>query len=116
MLRRRATALFAAMATLGLGATVVQAADQGSSQPSPPQAVKPLDRNQQRGQRPGSGSSTQQDGQSLSNELSRSGGVIQPPATVDPGITKPPPNLNQNSTPVIPPPGTPENQPHVKPK
>jgi hypothetical protein len=59
-----------------------------------------------------SGSSSE----SLSHELNRSGGVIHPPANVDPGLTQPAPDLGPHSTPVIPPPGTPGGNPDVKPK
>ncbi|HZU88736.1 MAG TPA: hypothetical protein VE993_05715 [Stellaceae bacterium] len=41
---------------------------------------------------------------SLSHRLSRSGGVLHPPP------------FSGNSTPVIPPPGTPGGNPHIQPK
>jgi hypothetical protein len=50
----------------------------------------------------------------LSDELSRSKGVICPPAEVDPGISVPP--KGDGVTPVIPPPGTPGGDPHIVPK
>jgi len=50
----------------------------------------------------------------LSDELSRSKGVICPPAEVDPGISVPP--KGGGVTPVIPPPGTPGGDPHIVPK
>lgn len=59
-----------------------------------------------------SGSSTG----SLSHQLNRSGGVINPPANIDPGLTQPAPDLGARSMPVIPPPGTPGGNPDVKPK
>ena len=43
-------------------------------------------------------------------------GVITPPADVDPGISKPAPVPEPNSTPVIPPPGTPGGPPGPEPK
>jgi hypothetical protein len=52
---------------------------------------------------------------SLSHQLSRSGGVIQPPATGDQGVV-PPPNQGVSRTPVIPPPGSPGGNPSVEPK
>jgi hypothetical protein len=52
----------------------------------------------------------------LSHQLSRSGGVIHPPANVDPGITQPAPDIGPHSMPVIPPPDTPGGNPDVKPK
>jgi hypothetical protein len=50
----------------------------------------------------------------LSDELSRSKGVICPPAGVDSGISVPP--VGGGVTPVIPPPGTPGGDPSVVPK
>jgi len=52
----------------------------------------------------------------LSHQLSRSGGVIHPPANVDPGITQPAPDIGPHSMPVIPPPDTPGGNTDVKPK
>jgi hypothetical protein len=50
----------------------------------------------------------------LSDELSRSKGVICPPAEIDPGISAPP--TGGGVTPVIPPPGTPGGDPRIIPK
>jgi hypothetical protein len=50
----------------------------------------------------------------LSDELSRSNGVICPPAEVDPGISVIPPG--RGVMPVIPPPGTPGGDPTIIPK
>jgi hypothetical protein len=50
----------------------------------------------------------------LSDQLSRSKGVICPPAGIDPGISAPP--LGGGKTPVIPPPGTPGGDPGLVPK
>jgi hypothetical protein len=52
----------------------------------------------------------------LSKKLENSDGVITPPEHVDPEMRKPTPELGPQSTPVIPPPGTPENNPQVQPK
>ena len=52
---------------------------------------------------------------SLSDELSRSGGVVQPPATGDQGVM-PPPKAGPQSTPIIPPPGTPGGNQAIQPK
>ncbi len=52
-------------------------------------------------------------GQSLSNKLGQSNGVICPP-NVDPGIKAPTPETGK--TPVIPPPGSPGGNPNVQPK
>jgi hypothetical protein len=54
--------------------------------------------------------------ESLSNQLERNEGVIQPPRGIDPGIDVPAPNPNPGTTPVIPPPGSPGNPSDVRPK
>src|SRR5262245_46497634 len=51
---------------------------------------------------------------SLGEQLSKSNGVICPPAGVDPGISVPP--VGGGRTPVIPPPGTPGGDPGLQPK
>ena len=50
----------------------------------------------------------------LSDVLSRSKGVICPPAGIDPGISAPP--VGGGVMPVIPPPGTPGGDPNIVPK
>jgi hypothetical protein len=55
-------------------------------------------------------------GETLSDRLDRNSGVIHPPTGVDPGIAAPVPDPHPNSTPVIPPPGTPGGDPSVQPK
>lgn len=52
----------------------------------------------------------------LSDTLSRSQGVVTPPANIDPGIHAPAPEPNPQTTPVIPPPGTPGGNPNIQPK
>jgi hypothetical protein len=52
---------------------------------------------------------------SLSGELSRSRGVIAPPPTGDQGVV-PPPAVGPQSTPVIPPPGSPGGRQDIVPK
>ncbi len=52
-------------------------------------------------------------GQSLSNRLSQTNGVICPP-NGDPGIKAPTPDTGK--TPIIPPPGSPGGNPNVQPK
>ena len=52
----------------------------------------------------------------LSDKLDRSSGVIHPPAAIDAGIAKSPPAVGPESTPVIPPPGTPGGRPGENPK
>ncbi len=51
---------------------------------------------------------------SLSERLAQSGGVLCPPAQVDPAIKVPTPPAG--TMPVIPPPGTPGGDPNVRPK
>ena len=83
------------VATLaGLGASAI-AAERPAEQPNQP--VEP----------PASGSS--------SSDLGRSGGVIRPPADVDPQMKQMPPSSGDRM-PVIPPPGTPGGNPSAKPK
>jgi len=79
----------------GFVATAIAAEDQGPKQPSAPAAP------------PASGSS--------SSELSRSGGVIQPPTGIDPEMKRTPPPSG-DSMPVVPPPGTPGGNQSIKPK
>jgi hypothetical protein len=52
----------------------------------------------------------------LSDKLNRSGGVIRPPGDVDTGMTQAPPAIGSQSTPVIPPPGSPGGKPGINPK
>jgi hypothetical protein len=56
------------------------------------------------------------DGQpaNLSDKLAKSGGIICPPTNVDNDIHASPPGGGKIE--VIPPPGTPQNQPNVQPK
>jgi hypothetical protein len=89
---RRTWLIVAALA--GLGASAV-AAERPAEQPNQP--VEP----------PAIGSS--------SSDLGRSGGVIRPPADVDPQMKQMPPSSGDRM-PVIPPPGTPGGNPSVKPK
>jgi hypothetical protein len=53
---------------------------------------------------------------SLSEQLSRSGGVIKPPENVDRKIEAPTPDPGAHSMPIVPPPGAPGGDPDVKPK
>jgi hypothetical protein len=54
--------------------------------------------------------------QNLSEKLDKSGGVLKPTEDVDPKMTKPAPEPNASTMPVIPPPGSPGGNPDVKPK
>jgi hypothetical protein len=60
----------------------------------------------------GSGGSSE----ALSDKLDRQRGVIIPPADIDPGLSKSPPRSAGDSTPVVPPPGTPGGKPGANPK
>jgi hypothetical protein len=88
-----------AAAVLGFGAVAVAAQEPsgrpGIGQPAPPAAP------------PASGGS--------GSDLNRSGGVITPPAGIDPEIKQTPPAAG-STMPIIPPPGTPGGNPAVKPK
>jgi hypothetical protein len=53
---------------------------------------------------------------SLSEQLSHSGGIITPPENVDRGIEAPTPDPGAHSMPVVPPPGAPGGDPNIKPK
>jgi hypothetical protein len=59
--------------------------------------------------------STGSTGETLSDRLQRTEGVIKPPATGTPDMTVPAPVPNPGTTPVIPPPGTSPTDP-VQPK
>ena len=89
---RRIWLIAAALAALGLSAIAAERPAEQPSQPAEP---------------PASGST--------SSELSRSGGVIKPPADVDPQMKQTPPSAGDRM-PAIPPPGTPGGNPSVKPK
>lgn len=67
-------------------------------------------------QDPHATASDKRPGETLSERLDRSNGVIHPPAGTDPGIAVPAPDPNPGSTPVIPPPGSPGGNPSVQPK
>ena len=81
---------------IGFGAVTV-AADEPSGRPGAGQPATP----------PASGA--------LSSDLNRSGGVIAPPAGIDPEMKQTPPSTG-STMPIIPPPGTPGGNPAVKPK
>jgi hypothetical protein len=87
------------VAVLGFGA-VVAAAEEPSGRPGAGQRTTPA-------VPPASGT--------LSPDLNRSGGVITPPAGIDPEIKQTPPATG-STMPIIPPPGTPGGNPTVKPK
>jgi hypothetical protein len=63
---------------------------------------------------PPDGTTTGQASEALADKLTKSDGVLCPPAGVDPEIHAPTPNTG--NTPVIPPPGSPGGNPNVRPK
>ena len=63
---------------------------------------------------PPDGTTTGQASEPLSDKLTKSGGVLCPPAGVDPEIHAPTPDVG--NTPVIPPPGSPGGNPNIQPK
>jgi hypothetical protein len=91
----RSARFLAAVFLLGLAGVAAAADEQGAKQPTEP-AVPPA-----------SGST--------SSELSRSGGVITPPAGIDPQMKQTPPPSG-DKMPVVPPPGTPGGNSAVKPQ
>jgi hypothetical protein len=64
---------------------------------------------------PGQPPSVSRDTDSLSEQLSRSGGVLHPPSGIDPEIHKPAPDPAP-PMPVIPPPGSPGGRQDIHPK
>jgi hypothetical protein len=60
------------------------------------------------------GSTTGQRAEPLGDKLAKSDGVLCPPSGVDPEIRAPTPDTG--NMPVIPPPGSPGGDPHVRPK
>ena len=68
------------------------------------------------GQKPQGGTTTPVVPGNLSSTLSRSNGVLTPPAHVDPGMATAAPSTGPQSTPVIAPPGTPGGNQSVTPK
>ena len=102
--RRAGPRLAAALVLLGLSTGV--AAAQSEPSPAAPPGNTPVP---DTGVPPKTGT--------LSDQLSRSEGVIKPPpaTTVDPGMVKPTPNQGAPMV-VVPPPGTPGGDPNVRPK
>ena len=63
---------------------------------------------------PPDGTTTGQANEPLADKLTKSDGVLCPPAGVDPEIHAPTPDAG--NTPVIPPPGSPGGNPDIRPK
>jgi hypothetical protein len=118
MLQHRSLVFAAAVIAGGL---TTGALAQGSSQstqpptlPSPqnnstiPEKIAP--------QEPSSTGSTVGSGETLSEKLERSDGVIRPPSGIAPDMSAPAPVPNPGTTPVIRPPGSPGGNPTVDPR
>ena len=67
-------------------------------------------------QEPSSTGSTVGSGETLSEKLERSDGVIRPPSGIAPDMSAPAPVPNPGTTPVIRPPGSPGGNPTVDPR
>src|SRR5260221_9504220 len=103
-----AVVLFFGVVAIAAGQTTPQ------GQPAPPGNAQP-----NKPEPPGSGSSTApRTGQpdSLSNKLSHSHGIVQPPSTGDQGVVITPPNPGSQSMPIVRPPGTSGGDQEVQPK
>jgi hypothetical protein len=111
----RRIALMAAAALLVPAGALAQAPPQSKSPAAPPEELHDpracADATVGKG---GNGDLTGQKGQTLSDKLARSKGVICPPPHVDPEIKAPTPQ--GGPMPVIPPPGSPGGNPNVQPK
>ena len=113
-MRHRSSCVASAMAL----AVAMLAMDSSAAQNTvPPQTVDPKACANQDRLRPGNGTAQQQpstQGQTLSDKLERSEGVICPPLGIDPEVAIPPPGGGK--TLVIPPPGSPGGDPSIRPK
>jgi len=108
----RRSLLFAALAVLLAGSAAGPAAALTPTSPNKDQTIGKSSPQPVPEDPATSGSSTEP----LSDKLDRQGGVIHPPGDVDPGITQAPPAIGSQSTPVIPPPGSPGGKRGVNPK
>lgn len=81
------------------------------SKPSSDQSI-PIDPRQD----PRSTTTTARPGETLSERLGRTDGVIRPPTDLNPDMSVRPPVPNPGTTPVIPPPGSPGGDQRVQPK
>ena len=82
--------------------------------PAPANNCEPMRPVPPRGSVAPEGSTTGSAAEPLGDKLARSGGVLCPPAGVDPEIRAPTPDAG--NTPVIPPPGSPGGDPRLRPK
>ena len=106
---KASTIISGAIAALLLCAAITAAAAQDGRSALNPKGCAPHERLQTDGKAPDGKA-----GDTLSDKLARTGGVICPP-NVDPEIKAPTPDSG-NKMPVIPPPGSPGGDPSVQPK
>ncbi len=97
-----------ALGTMTASAALAQTAPRDPNMPDP----KNVPAEKMRPQEP---STTGSSGETLSDRLERTEGVIRPPTTATPDMRVQPPVPNPNTTPVIRPPGTSPSDP-VQPK
>jgi hypothetical protein len=118
--RMSAIAASIAFTVFSLNPARAQTGD-GVPQPNPaepkktiPEKVAPQEKSIPDSSTPGTAGAAP--GESLSEQLERNEGVIQPPPGTDPEIHVPAPDPDPGTTPVIPPPGSPGNPSDVRPK
>ena len=100
----------------GFALSVAQSAAQPSPAPGDPHKTIPEKIEPAPDARGSSGAAPGTSGETLSDRLNRHDGVLHPPETNAPDMRVPAPNPNPNTTPVIPPPGSPGNPSPVEPK
>ena len=119
-MRMKHTALLFCVLTGAAGAVSAQAPlspatpPAQTAPPTPASDCSPMRPVPPRGSIAPEGSTTGQSAEPLGDKLAKSGGVLCPPPGVDPEIRAPTPDTG--NTPVIPPPGSPGGDPHVRPK
>jgi hypothetical protein len=112
MLNPHRSILFTALAALLAGSALSAAAGVTPTSPNKDQTIGKTAPQTVPEDPATSGSSTEP----LSDKLDRQGGIIHPPGDVDPGMTQAPPAIGSQSTPVIPPPGSPGGKHGLNPK
>jgi len=95
---------------IGLSPTSIRAQTPAPTMPTPDSST-PVDPRQD----PRSTGSPRP-GETLSDRLERTEGVIRPPSDLSPGMAVRPPVPNPGTTPILPPPGSPGGNPDVTPK
>lgn len=89
----------------------------GDPQSTIPEKIDPAPSDRENNSTPGASTGTGAGtGETLSDQLGRTGGVIPPPQTAAPSMNVTPPVPDPNTTRVIPPPGSPGNPSPVIPK